>query len=104
MTNAQEKMLERIKKDIPEFDFYGQPDLYEIKRWEVKESTYGIVEVIFVTGLKEDEGTVANVFCRKHRQLFIGTNGGVTTCKYNRKLKRTVEINGFFRCMNEGWD
>ena len=104
MTNAQEKTLEKIKKEIPGFDFYNQPELYEIKRWEVKETNYGCVIVNFVTGLIGDEGTPANVFCRKHRQLFIGTRGGVTACKYNSKLKRVVEIKGLFNCMNSGWE
>ncbi len=103
MTNAQKKVLDRIKKDIPRFDFYNQPELYEIKRWEVKESTYGFISVIFVTGLKGDEGTAAKVFCRKSRQLCIGPRGSVTTCKYDKKLKRVVEIRGLFRCMSEGW-
>ena len=43
MTNAQKDTLDQIKKEIPYFDFY-RPDLFEIKKWEVKEADYGCVD------------------------------------------------------------
>lgn len=104
MTNAQRDTLDQIKKEIPRFDFHDRPDLFEIKTWEVKETDYGCVIVNVVTGPIGDEGTLACVLCRRHRRLFIGTRGGVTTSKYNKKLKRVIEIKGFSRCMIEGWD
>lgn len=104
MTNAQKDTLDQIKKEIPYFDFYDRPDLFEIKKWEVKETDYGCVIVSFVTGPIGDDGTLASILCRKHRHFFIGVRGGVTAYKYNKKTMRSVLIKGFFRCMNEGWD
>ena len=48
MINAQKDTLDQIKKEIPYFDFY-RPDLFEIKKWEVKETDYGCVIASFVT-------------------------------------------------------
>lgn len=104
MTKAQERTIEQIKKAIPKFDFYGHPDDYEIKRWEVKETDYGKVIVIFETGRKGDEGTMASILCRKHRQIFIGSRGGMECYVYDTKKKKCRTIKGFFKCMNEGYE
>ena len=66
MTNAQKDTLDQIKKEIPYFDFYDRPALFEIKKWEVKETDYGCVIVSFVTGPIGDDGTLASILCRKH--------------------------------------
>ena len=75
MTRAQERTIEKIKKDIPYFDFYNS-DEYEIKKFEIEANEY-FVSVYFVTGRKNDEGTMAEVLCRKYRHGFIGKNGGI---------------------------
>lgn len=85
MTKAQERTIEKIKKDIPYFDFYHS-DNYEIKKLEIEENEY-FVSIYIVTGMKGDEGTLAAGLCRKYRHGFIGKNGGImvprrkgTTC------------------------
>lgn len=82
MTNSQIKALEKIRT-LVENEFYD--DKYEIKVWETDENEY-FVSLIVEYGLKNDEGTMAEIFCRNRAQLFIGKRGGV---KYpvSRQLK-----------------
>lgn len=83
MTKEQQATIQRIKKDIPYFDFYNSDD-YEIKQFEVEEFD-GFVSLVIVTGCKNDEGTMAALLCRKYRHAFIGKRGGVSAVnsKYN---------------------
>lgn len=96
MTRAQETTIEKIKKEIPRFDFYNS-DEYEIKKFEVNENEY-FVSVYFVTGRKNDEGTMAGVLCRKHRHAFIGKNGGL---KVPRRKGNTCSRSSVFDFMNK---
>lgn len=95
MTRAQEITIEKIKKEIPRFDFYNS-DEYEIKKFEISENEY-FVSVYFVTGRKNDEGTMAEVLCRKHRHAFIGKNGGL---KVPRRKGKTCFRSSVFDFMN----
>jgi hypothetical protein len=84
MTKAQKKTLNQIKNQIPYFDFYGNPDMYEIKEWkEWEPDCTGAFMVTFTTGVKDDEGTYAAIFCRKYRTFFVGTRGGVYVMNKN---------------------
>ena len=96
MTDKQIRTIERIKKEIPYFDFYNSDD-YEVKKFEVEENEY-FVAVYFVTGRKEDEGTMTEVLCRKYRQAFIGKNGGI---KVPRRKGHTSKRCSLFEFMNE---
>lgn len=96
MTKAQELTIEKIKKEIPRFDFYDKDD-YEIKKFEVEENEY-FVSVYFVTGIKNDEGTMAGVLCRKHRHCFIGKNGGIIV---PRRRGKTCFRSSVFDFMNK---
>ena len=73
MTNAQERALAKIEKLVKN-GFYS--DDMEIKKWEVNENEY-FVSLVLEYGLKNDEGTLAEVFARDRAQLFIGKKGGV---------------------------
>ena len=95
MTRAQEITIEKIKKEIPYFDFYNS-DEYEIKKFEVEENEY-FVSVYFVTGRKDDEGTMAEVLCRKYRHAFIGKNGGL---RVPRRRGKTCFRSSVFDFMN----
>ena len=86
MTKAQLATIQKIKKDIPQFDFY-ESDNYEIKRFETEEFQY-FVSLTVETGMKGDDGTLASVFCRKHRHGFIGKRGGVSIVNDNGKVIR----------------
>ena len=73
MTNAQEKALARLKR-LAEECIYDK-EKYEFKRWEVEECGNAIA-VVSETGMKNDEGTLAAVFCRDYAFIFIGKRGG----------------------------
>ena len=74
MTRSQANTLEEIKKYLPRFDLWD--DKYEIKQFEAKDSEYGVY-VYLVTGMKGDEGTMAEALCRKIRHFVIGKRGGI---------------------------
>lgn len=75
MTKEQERTVSRIRRDA-EYHFFYSED-YEFKKWEVTENKY-FVSVVFVVGMKGDEGTLASIICRDRAQLFIGKRGGIT--------------------------
>jgi hypothetical protein len=43
--------------------------------------TYLVIE----TGMPNDAGTAASIFCRDHRHIRIGKRGGLTLCNPSRK-------------------
>lgn len=49
---------------------------YEVKELEVTDS-YGAAYVSITTGLKDDEGTMAECLCRDTYLFFIGKRGGI---------------------------
>lgn len=86
MTSKQKKTIELLTKAIENNDFLGKyKDDYEFKEYKVTEyEEFGYVELYCVSGLKNDEGTMASIFCRRTRQIFIGKNGGLR-CYDNTK-------------------
>ena len=85
MTKSQEMVLERVKKAIPEKFLYNEN--YEIKEFNVEEYDH-FISVYACTGLKEDEGTMAAVYCRETIHIFIGKRGGITYPMWNKKKKK----------------
>lgn len=81
MTQAQERAVRKIRK-LTDGIMFG--DEWEIKEWTVHENEY-FVSVIVETGMKNDEGTLASVFCRERAQLFIGKRGGIRYPVYKKK-------------------
>lgn len=84
MTKSQERAIARIKRMCEDTLFFGGPDEYEFKRWDIDENEY-FVSLFFETGMKGDEGTLA-VLCRNRAHLFIYPRGRVMypmhhTCK-----------------------
>ncbi len=80
MSPTQEKMIAFAKEQIFENDSNGYSENYEYKRFEVKLLDWGKVEVLSEVGCKGDEGTLATIFCRTRRHIFIGRRGGLTLC------------------------
>ena len=78
MTNAQERTIERLRKDVEKYTFFSKDGSYEFKEWEVEEMKCGQVSLIFETGMINDEGTLADIFCRERGHVFIGKKGGIT--------------------------
>lgn len=107
MTKKQEKALELIEKEVPEFDFH-KPENYEIKKWEVKELEYAeTIMLCLETGLKGDEDTMAR-FSRKYRCILIGPRGDIYAFKYGcgigqNKSKGNGKYRGIFEVMNYGY-
>ena len=80
MTKAQERAIEKLRKQTERDLFFSEK--YEIKQFEVKEYEDGCLTLAIETGLKGDEGTMAEIYARDYCFLFIGDRGGVTW--YNR--------------------
>ena len=74
MTPAQEKAIAMLREQMVRA--YGHTD-YEYKKWEVKPQD-GFVSLLAEVGMKGDEGTMAAVYCRECRHVFIGLKGGLT--------------------------
>lgn len=87
MSPAQEKMVAFAKKQILENDSNGYPETHEYKRFEVELLEWGSVSILSEVGSKTDEGTMAAIFCRTRRHIFIGRRGGLTLCNPARFVK-----------------
>lgn len=74
-----------LKAALTDMDLHNMPESYEFKELEVKELNYGVVCLYAVSGLKDDEGTMAELTCRITRQIFVGKNGGLRS--YNNQKK-----------------
>lgn len=85
MTNQQENVVKRIKEELERSFFYGSKEDYEVKQFEVSEFKY-FVSVYAVVGMKNDNGTLASVYCRDTIHVFIGKKGGITY-PVHKKLK-----------------
>lgn len=76
MTRQQENVIARIKRTVVQ-EICPNGTQYELKEFEVTEYDH-FVALYCVTGLKDDEGTLAAVYCRDRLHLFIGKRGGIT--------------------------
>ena len=99
MTKEQKRTVNRIRRDA-EYHFFYSED-YEFKKWEVTENEY-FVSVVFVVGMKGDEGTLASIICRDRAQLFIGKRGGVTY-PVTKHLKNGEFKSYYKRLDTKGW-
>jgi hypothetical protein len=95
MTKQQARVVEQIKRWVKERDLYSDEEHYEIKKLEVEETEEGTVRFYCITGRKEDEGTLAAVFCRKRRHIFIGKRGGMRCFKWDEKKNKSRTLYGF---------
>lgn len=84
MTQAQERKVEMIKKEI-EQEFFSMHRNPEIKKFEVEELEWGSVSLIAEVGGVGDEGTYAAIMCRERIHVFIGKNGAITYYPFSIK-------------------
>ena len=90
LTPAQVRTLNALRRDLPRFDYYGRPEKYETKKFELSQyvsapdmperiarACSASVYVYIVTGRRDDDGTMAAALCRKYRHLSIGPRGGI---------------------------
>ena len=87
MTKMQERSIEKIRELAQEL-LLGEN--YEIKEFTINENEY-FASVVVETGMKNDEGTYAQIFARERAHLFIGKRGGITypvTTKSGKWVRR----------------
>lgn len=84
MTQAQERRVESIRKDL-EYTFFKGHKNPEIKKFEVEELDCGLVSLIAEVGGVGDEGTYAAIMCRERIHVFIGKNGAITYFPFSIK-------------------
>lgn len=84
MTQAQERKIEYIRKDL-EYEFFKGHKNPEIKKFEVEELEFGSVSLVAEVGSVGDEGTCAEILCRERIHVFIGKNGAITYFPFSIK-------------------
>lgn len=85
MTKQQEQQIARIKYEAKHY-MGKHSDDYEIKKFEVEENKF-FVSINVEVGAKNDEGTLAAIFCRDNTLIFIGRRGGLKVpCFKNNKM------------------
>lgn len=84
MTQAQERRVESIRKDL-EYVFFKGHKNPEIKKFEVEELGCGLVSLVAEVGGVDDEGTYAAIMCRERIHVFIGKNGAITYYPFSIK-------------------
>lgn len=89
----QNEILNYIRRDVIAANHSEEHrDEYEIKAWEVSFWENGTVWLRVVTGRKNDEHTMASVFCRDYRYITITRRGAVAL--HNAVDKRTSKAKG----------
>lgn len=103
MTKRQEVMIQKIKRYIEENDMFKNSPDYEFKEFSVEETDYGTVIVYSVTGMKNDEGTMASILCRNTRHIFIGKRGGLRSSIWDSEKKKFIDLKGWSNVMIYGY-
>lgn len=88
MTRSQEMKIEYLRKEAEKMmnEYHREG---EIKRFEV-EDCGSFISVIVEVGGKNDEGTMAAIFCREDAHIFIGKRGAMTFPVWDTKNKKQV--------------
>lgn len=97
MNKCQKQTIEYIKKEIPNFDFYGSDNEYEIKEFKIDDSNSlgGIISLSFITGYKD------NNYFNKYRTCLIGKRGGIKVTVKNKKGNWKNQRVSLFDFMNK---
>lgn len=82
MNKKQGLAVENLKKVFFNTFYYGAPEKYELKEVSVNDLD-GSIYVCLEIGLINDEGTMAEIYCRNHTEVFVGPKGGY----YNYRMK-----------------
>ena len=90
MNPTQERTIEHIINYVGIYDCHKFNPKYGIKEITVEPTSYGTIIIYVVSGRVNDEGTMAAVLCRTHRQIFIGPRGGVRAYGRGNGRKRTA--------------
>lgn len=77
MIDIESRPLTQVQIDlITHIQMMHVDDGHEVKRLSVT-NLGRVVSVVVVVGMKNDEGTMAAVLCRKRGHFFIGRRGGI---------------------------
>lgn len=87
MSPAQEKMIKFAKEQIFLNDSNGYPGTHEYKLFKVELLDWGSVSILSEVGRMSDEGTMAAIYCRTRRHIFVGRKGGLTLCNPAKFVK-----------------
>lgn len=88
MNERQERALTWLRSAIMNHDGRANDPDYEYKRFEVTEHPEcHCVSLVTVVGLKGDEGTMAQIFARTHRHIWIGKRGGLKLLNAKHKSR-----------------
>lgn len=99
MTKAQQRIVEILKERfIKEKAYSGNVDNYEYKKFEVEEckrvySNKIDIYIFASVGKKNDENTLASIYCRDNVHVRIGVRGGITVINAKRKSDSKGMIN-----------
>lgn len=74
-------------------DFAKYTDSYEVKSLNIRDS-YGDAYIDVEIGVKNDDGTMAEIFCRNYYLFFIGKRGGIYqfNSKYSKVYRKYYEV------------
>lgn len=100
LTKKQTEVIEWVRGHVLDRKYGHTAASYEIKKFEVTLplSAKGRAFLVVTTGLKNDEGTLAESLCRDHRHIMIGSSGG-TELLNPKKKGRTIN-RGLFKVLN----
>ena len=96
-TDRQKVAIEDLLNKIEDLDFLSRPESYEFKEIEVTDNTSEYrtrptLCLVTEVGRKSDEGTLAAVFARTRRQIFIGPDGGISTLVATKRGQKSYRI------------
>ena len=100
MTHAQEEKVNLIRRQA-ECLRGKHSDKYEVKQWQVDDTEWGTVIVFVEVGLKNDEGTMAEVLCRDKCQIFIGKRGAAKYPVYH--FRKDGSIHDYYKPFRDLW-
>lgn len=91
MTTAKMNNMQQIAlNSVRDFFLYG-PN-YEVKKLEISGNEYNNdVYVSLETGVKDDEGTMAEVYCRGCYCFNIGAKGGIYVYEGYPKIRKAYK-------------
>ena len=75
ITKAQQRTIDRLKDTL--HGYWGGTNEYEWKKWEVETTDYGPVWLTAESGMVNDQGTMASIFCRDYWHISIGPRGKI---------------------------
>lgn len=77
LSDRQSRMVTEALRRLFQCSSLNDASSAEFKKLEVEMDDRGCLRVVAEVGRKNDEGTVASVFCRYHKQFWVTKRGGI---------------------------